>query len=553
MGEYKGRPIHRALIILLAVAAFTLSGPLVQQARADGCYIPEKAYQKLPEIPTQRAIVRYKDGVEKLTIESSLNAEGQSFGWILPIPAKPTLIEETTPGLMDSFSNVMQPEIKHNASSYSEYSFAALWVLVWAVLVLAVRFRSRCSLVRLLMLMLVPWLISLIIFGGKGIPVGGSSMPDQAELRISVLGKDMIGSYEVATLKADAAGDLNQWLESNGFAAVPAEGFQILSDYIDEDWYFVVSRLRREGKGLCTPHPLSVTFAADTPVYPMRLTALSGTELSLDLFVIGDGNAGNERTSTVYTGCCHKRLEKLRSPWNEHFYEELKGRKTTVMGSVGHPGAEREMWNGCWVTRLQGRFKPGGDWNDLTLSLSPGRTFRAVYYSSQWAAQKAGILFSKILLLTLPLILFAYWDEIRGDERGRWIGLRICAMVVAVSAVCGLVQYSIIPKVEVTTGSGSTTPDSTGYGILRQGEDWIEDKVKDGTLKEMTKEEIHGRLEAVLQSGHWVDNYETKEVKNGDSPGNWQLYEDARGLFLRVYGKAGMPKDLPIKVFDADE
>lgn len=61
-----------------------------QDVYADGKHFPEKAYKKAPAIPSQRAILVYKDGIEKLTIESALEGKGQEFGWVIPLPSKPT-------------------------------------------------------------------------------------------------------------------------------------------------------------------------------------------------------------------------------------------------------------------------------------------------------------------------------------------------------------------------------------------------------------------------------------------------------------------------------
>lgn len=75
MGKY--------LILFLTLLA------AVGNIKADGKYFPEKAFRVTPQIPTQRAILAYKDGQEKLIIESTLNGQGQQFDWIIPVPSKP--------------------------------------------------------------------------------------------------------------------------------------------------------------------------------------------------------------------------------------------------------------------------------------------------------------------------------------------------------------------------------------------------------------------------------------------------------------------------------
>ncbi|MHC4418082.1 MAG: hypothetical protein ACYSU6_05790, partial [Planctomycetota bacterium] len=71
---------------------------------ADGKFFAERAYKVPPAIPSQRAILIHKDGTEKLIIESALQGEGKEFGWVIPLPAKPTEFEKVSPGLIKTLS-----------------------------------------------------------------------------------------------------------------------------------------------------------------------------------------------------------------------------------------------------------------------------------------------------------------------------------------------------------------------------------------------------------------------------------------------------------------
>lgn len=85
-------------MFILFALAFLVSTNAIY---SDGIYLPERAFQKIPEIPTQRAIISYKEGIETLIIESSVSAEGQSFGWVLPLPVGPTEIGKAPKELLD--------------------------------------------------------------------------------------------------------------------------------------------------------------------------------------------------------------------------------------------------------------------------------------------------------------------------------------------------------------------------------------------------------------------------------------------------------------------
>ncbi len=97
----------------------------------------------MPSIPVQRAILTYRDRTERLIIESSLDAEGQQFGWIVPVPAKPTALERASPGLLKTLSLNIQPEIVHDVSkTVSLWQRVAVAVTAWALLLLLLNPRS---------------------------------------------------------------------------------------------------------------------------------------------------------------------------------------------------------------------------------------------------------------------------------------------------------------------------------------------------------------------------------------------------------------------------
>ena len=101
----KIKPIAFILVFLcvLCVCEFSF---------ADGFYVPE-VRQKLPDIPVQRALVKYRDGAETLMIESTLNGSGKNFGWVIPVPGQPLRLEKLSPGLLKTLSAQIGPSINH--------------------------------------------------------------------------------------------------------------------------------------------------------------------------------------------------------------------------------------------------------------------------------------------------------------------------------------------------------------------------------------------------------------------------------------------------------
>ena len=85
----KTKPIQFAtvLIFIFFICRFSY---------ADGVYMPE-VRKKIPDIPVQRAVVKYLNGVETLIVESTFDGEGNNFGWIIPLPNIPHRIENFPP------------------------------------------------------------------------------------------------------------------------------------------------------------------------------------------------------------------------------------------------------------------------------------------------------------------------------------------------------------------------------------------------------------------------------------------------------------------------
>jgi len=129
------------LIWWVFIAYLTTLSPGI--AYADGKFFPERAYKVPPAIPSQRAIVVYKNGIEKLIIESALDGQGQEFGWIIPLPSKPTEFEKVSPGLIKTLSLAIQPKITHDLTTTLENLYViAASIGLWCLLILAKKPKS---------------------------------------------------------------------------------------------------------------------------------------------------------------------------------------------------------------------------------------------------------------------------------------------------------------------------------------------------------------------------------------------------------------------------
>jgi hypothetical protein len=116
---------------------------------------------------------------------------------------------------------------------------------------------------------------------------------------VDVIGREEVGGYDVSRLRASDPEALGEWLQANSYS-LPAGAEPILADYIDRGWAFVAIRLAPGSSGRLKP--LDVSFATDSPVYPMRLEQLATDPVSLTLYALADGERRVPGLATVWSG-----------------------------------------------------------------------------------------------------------------------------------------------------------------------------------------------------------------------------------------------------------
>ncbi|MCK5124126.1 MAG: DUF2330 domain-containing protein, partial [Dehalococcoidia bacterium] len=89
---------------------------------------------------------------------------------------------------------------------------------------------------------------------------------------------------------------LADWLNANGYV-FPEEGEEIVSEYIEKEWYFVATKINavEEGTGEALAEgdiePIVLSFASNQTVYPLRISSLSATNATppeVLLYVLAD-------------------------------------------------------------------------------------------------------------------------------------------------------------------------------------------------------------------------------------------------------------------------
>ncbi|WP_157683825.1 DUF2330 domain-containing protein [Microlunatus soli] len=133
-----------------------------------------------------------------------------------------------------------------------------------------------------------------------GTPVGSS---------VDVLKTKQLGALEVTTLAATDADKLANWLTAHDYVMADSMA-TALQPYVADGWYYTAIRLTTDAADLSGAlQPLDLTFASDSLIYPMRLSAAAPGSQFVRTYVFSDHQvrrsdrtAGRTNTSTYFAG-----------------------------------------------------------------------------------------------------------------------------------------------------------------------------------------------------------------------------------------------------------
>ncbi|MCD4824769.1 MAG: DUF2330 domain-containing protein [Phycisphaerae bacterium] len=422
------------------VMAIVLACPLF--AQANGAKFPEVAFAKMPEIPQQRAMIVWQDGVETLVVETSYKSESPDVGWVLPIPAKPTKLDIADAGMLTSLSICLQPRITHDLSKYPQIPLLLIaWFLPFVCVVIFVKERDQRRKWALAILLVIVFcvLVAISAWGSVHTAEMQSARGPQEIEGITQLSRQRLGNYDVAVLKADDSDALSQWLKSNSLKPLDAKGKNVVDDYIARKWCFVVARLHRETGGLAAAHPIAVTFPAAAPVYPMKMTSLAGSDTRVELFVISDRSAAADGFQCV-TSNSYRQIVSKKPPNVAPYYVSKS------MGfTIGSPEAGEFMWPGCVVTKLTADLSPEQMDHDVAINLTEFSPYQQHLYS---ASARRDIVLSICLwgVLAVILALAAAFNKMRRPRRWE---LPVIALLAGLTVLASVIVHTTLPVIPV--------------------------------------------------------------------------------------------------------
>lgn len=499
----------------------------------DGKFFPEKVYKVPPSIPSQRALLIYKDGVETLVIESALQGEGKNFGWVIPVPAKPTEFAKASAGFLDTLSLNLQPKIIDNVGGTVGCSFV-ITIIVTICYFMAITKRPRSSIANVIILLLTILILAAIFMPALGtVSYNTSAMIQQ----LRVVETSDVGDYVISVLEADTPKALAEWLSIHGFAGLTKEEETIVTSYIREGWYFVAAKLRLDREGLAKGHPIALKFPAKQAVYPMRLTAMAGSKLYLDLFVVAEAKAANSDLKLECADLYSKKIAEHYNAFSNHQDVTLYEGQTYNY-SIGHPDHTKKLWGQCMISRLCGVLSPEQMKNDLKLSFEGQTPSRKVYFSVQGARSMGLGLALNIWWITL-LVSTAVWSRGKQDR----ITPSIVKQSVLLALILSPLTYWIGPvgfsKIKVEREPLSVWIwNKSNYGPTLEIGSVAQEF---GYFEGMRKEDAIGKLDGFLQCSGIQNAFTAKPVSLEDSPGNWDVTEQEGRLVVRTFSREGIP------------
>lgn len=178
-------------------------------------------------------------------------SSGQPFGWLVPLPAVPTLSVGT-----DEF-------------------FAQLTRATQPQYLVTRTIAAGCS--------------PPPAFGNAG---GGSASFGGADAGSfnPLVARETVGPFDTAVLRADSKAAMLQWLADNRFF-VPSTSDAALAPYINPGAFFLALKLR-PGAGTNELQPIVMKYQSDVGQIPLTLTSIGAVQnMGVQVFMLGPGRA----------------------------------------------------------------------------------------------------------------------------------------------------------------------------------------------------------------------------------------------------------------------
>ncbi|MFI9464636.1 DUF2330 domain-containing protein [Streptomyces xiamenensis] len=239
-----------ALLVLLLLATQLVA--VAWPAYACGCGGMVTGPGQRLTVEQETSAVRWDGETEQIVMSLTVAGDAAEAAWIMPVPSRAE-VSLGDPELFDELWSAAAPEYRDR---FYFWPRSGDWPR-----------------------------------GEEGDGAMAGAAPGTGAPPVGVVSRDRLGPFDVARLTATDPTALEDWLRENGFT-LPADMAAELTPYVEQEWEYVALRLAPDAAGEQdavlggTLDPISLTFASDELVYPMRLSRLAETEQLLTLYVL---------------------------------------------------------------------------------------------------------------------------------------------------------------------------------------------------------------------------------------------------------------------------
>lgn len=229
------------------------------EADACGCFAPPN-----PTVPVvqagERILFAVKNGQVTAHVQVVYSgANASEFGWLLPMPAVPTL-ELGSDELFVQLTSTTQPRYQLD-TTFDPGCFSASAGTGGGT-----------------------------AFGNAGGGASASGFQDAGAGPPVLVVQDSVGPYDYAVLRADSKTDMLDWLRTNRFF-VPAGTEAAVDPYIRPGGFFLALKLRA-GNTTGDLQPVVLRYQSDVGSIPITLTGVGATpNMGVQVWMLGNGRA----------------------------------------------------------------------------------------------------------------------------------------------------------------------------------------------------------------------------------------------------------------------
>lgn len=357
--------MRKCLMFLIIIASPAIA------AKGDGKFFVR---EKVPAgIPYQRAILLFGQGQETLILQSKYDlaqsAGAHSLGWVVPVPTVPELAAIDANEAATLFRGLSLQTRPHVTRISVGIWFVTMVVLVMVLVLLLRLLRdarlhpdapSRTKKARQIRIALFVSVTTLLL--------GGIWMPPLSSVRgtndVEVVKAGQVGIYDAKVVRGQNAEAITDWLVGNGFSFNDGDR-QVFKDYVDRGWCFVTARVHRDpetdekkivSEGLVAP--LILKFNTGQPIYPLALTATTGTETEVLIYTVSNAKLTCGSRLTLH----HADGAGLRGAYRSLLFQGMTGKLPLPEGFIETPKM---------LCKFQGILTPEQMKQDLEFTLTP--------------------------------------------------------------------------------------------------------------------------------------------------------------------------------------